>query len=737
MIFSNLSKTVGSIPPLPDPIPFPPTPPEPVEELPVTKPIAKYERPDLFPSPFPWRTLRCGCYIIKVVSSYNHLSVADGTLRVECHGKGRIASGDLYLRKIFYFGKPHLTKPSKVAVAWSPRYRNFRPLLESDPDPSQGIPIFPRNQYRYYIKVTKILESFTKSNSFELEFELYLFSKKSWTLEGVYTAQMFWTTAPVGYPSKGDYLEGDVKNSSGKVVARLSMGWVSNYLRKATVEIDRVAESESPLNNGAGIDWRTIFDQVGWDVTVVASDTDVTEPSGESWSEAECHNEMLNWRDSNDLDNEWRYYLLCVRRLDSTNRGFMFDVSGTDSNNVPREGAAISSHWQFTNDPFHPDIYNTPWGLCSNLRFGQCTRAYFRTAVHEIAHAMVLYHPSDTTWGSSASNNIMQVTPQIASNAVAPVQFPNNIEWSFLPENQNLLRHLPDVIVRPGSVIGFYDPFSSYTGIPINQDDMFIQPTGIELQVKSLLESVPIGAPVRIGIKLVNAGIEAFPVPADISMKSGHITGKVVDPSGTERNFSTIIKILDSAELQLLEPNQSIDNAVTLLRGPKGALFPLPGLYNIVINLSWEGNRCRLQVSGETKVMVISALNEKHAKTARRILSTPDTLLTLVFGGDHIKEGINAIHDAIEDSVLRDHFTYIEAKRLAQRYGKRKADPDAFAKLITNSTVMSAAEIKKAAKLLKSIPVKNPARKKISTVLKHKIRKIAVNNALKEMIEKL
>ncbi len=58
---------------------------------------------------------------------------------------------------------------------------------------------------------------------------------------------MVWMPAPTGYPSDSSYLEGDVKNSVGTVIGRLNMEWVSEYLRKATVEIDR---------SGRALSWR-------------------------------------------------------------------------------------------------------------------------------------------------------------------------------------------------------------------------------------------------------------------------------------------------------------------------------------------------------------------------------------------------------------------------------------------------------------------------------------------------
>lgn len=696
-------------PPLPDPLTLPLKPPFP-ESHPFPMSI-----PEDIPLPQPWppfwlRSLRCGCYLVRLTSSTNPLSVLDGTLRVECHSIGRTASGDLYQRRILW-GRG----------------------LPPGPNPANGIPIFARNRYRYYLRVTRILEWFTIASSFTLGFEMYRFnsSSRTWTNEGVYTAQMSWTTAPAGYPSSDDYLEGDVRNNDGRVVGRLTMGWVSPYLRRAIVEIDRVSASESPLNNGAGVNWRSIFDQVGWDITVVESNTNVTEPSGESWSDAELHQGMLRWRDFANLDRQWRYHLLCVRRLDSTSRGIMYDAYGGDSNNIPREGAAISSHWLFTNDPVFPE--NHPWGQCANLRFGQCTRAYFRTAVHEIGHAMMLFHPSSDT-----GNHIMQVTPQIAENAVPPVQFPNNIEWSFSPEDQRRLRHLPDVVVRPGTVLRFgTDVGSSYSGVPISPLDLTAEIEGLEVQVSSLLEAVPIGAPVRVNFRLVNNGSVPVPVPSRLSIKTGHVAGKVIDSSGTARTFSPIVRYLDEAEMQMLEPGQSLGDSLTLLRGLDGALFPSPGLHRVIITLTWDAGGYLVQLSGETSVMITPPVDEEHAKAALKILTTPDTLVTLVVGGDHLTDGIEAIQVGIKNPVLRPHFAYVEAKRLAQRFGKRKADLKVAAELITDDTVMSPAEIKKAAKLVKAEGADSASGKRIAKTLKAKTKILDVGDEIKSMVDSL
>lgn len=625
-------------------------------------------------------------------------------MRVERDGTNTIASGDLYLHRSFPFPFPGPARP---------------PI---EPNPALGIPIFPRSRYRYYVRVTQILEFVTVGNSFTLGFERYLFDHASstWTNEGTFTAVMSWTPAPLGYPSSSDYLTGDLKDNTGTVVGRLTMGWVSSYLRRAVLEIDRVAASEVPLNNSAGIDWRTIFDQVGWDLTVVESNSDVVEPSGESWSDAEMHAAMLARRDSADLDREWRYHVICVRRLDSTSRGIMYDNGGTDSNNIPREGAGISSHWVVPNAD--------PWGLVKNMRFGTATAPYFRTAVHEIGHAMGLYH-------NTVDMGIMNTTDVIAASAVPPVQFPNNIQWSHAPDDQKRLRHMPDQYVRPGGT-----PFgTSYATTPISPNDLVEEVEGLELQVSPLLEAVPIGAPMRINFKLVNTTDQEIPVPASLSLKSGFVQGKVVDPSGTIRTFKPIVLCVDDEKLRLLKPGQSMKHSMTLLRGAEGSLFPLSGLYRVIVEIEWDVDGFALSVTGETSAMVTPPVDEKHAKAALKILSTPDALLTLAIGGDHLQEGIEAIHAALDNPVLHPHYAIVEAKRVGKRFGKRKADLKAAAELLDKTAILTGSEIKDAAELVQ--PSKKDAGnqpvKELVKMLQDKVNDVDASDAIVEMVQSL
>jgi len=425
--------------------------------------------------------------------------------------------------------------------------------------------------------------------------------------------------------------------------------------------------------------------------------------------------------ESVDLDIEWRYHLLCVEIIEVVPPlGLMYDRLFADCNDVPREGAGISSHWEIPNED--------TWGLVKGMRYGKATGPYFRTAVHEIGHACGLDH-------NNIDNGIMKTTEAIARNAVPPIQFPNNIQWSFAPDDSKRLRHFPDIFVRPGG----QEFTTTYEGIPISSGNAIPTPKGLQLEVIPQLETVPLGAPVRVNFSLANTTDVSIPVPLDLSMKQGHVSGAVIDPAGVERTFSSIIKCVDDSKLNRLGPGNTMSHSATLFSGSEGPLFPYPGFFKIIVQVLWEVNGNQTKVRGENTLVVTPPHDNEHAIAAQQVLSTPDAFLVLAIGGDHLKDGISAIQRCLDNKVLKLHFAFIEAKRIGIRFGKRNAELEKAIDLLDESTIMSPAEIKRAAKLIgadnKALP--KDTIKSASELLRAKLRDVHADEETLRMVNSI
>jgi hypothetical protein len=223
----------------------------------------------------------------------------------------------------------------------------------------------------------------------------------------------------------------------------------------------------------------------------------------------------------------------------------------------------------------------------------------------------------------------------------------------------------------------------------------------LELVIEPLLKEVPIGAPVRVNVTLINRGNEAVVIPEDIGLKSSHMTGAVSNPSGVERSFRPLVYYEKLEQLQSLEPGKSITTSLTLLRGGQGALFPTSGVADITVKVGWDiADGLKGYVMGQTTVMVTPSVDKSHAAVAHTVLTTPDTLPVLVLGGDHLKDDISAVQQALDDEILRPHYACVEARRLAQRFFGRGADVEAAKVLVSGwEVVMSDAEKAKLEKM--------------------------------------
>jgi hypothetical protein len=365
-----------------------------------------------------------GCYFLAFgpVDFPNHL----GTLRVDSRSGHLAASADLYA-----------VDSSATAAGSDPQ------PVGSMPPRRNGIPIFPIKDYRLYLRITKIEAVET---GFVLDFEAHRYiastfmtldgvNSGQWAFEGAFTAQMVPAKAPPGYPKPELFFVGDVSkpaidpNSPVTPSGRMQIGWVSSALRRAVIEIDRVPCSNVPLDNGKGLDWQSAFQSFGWEIKPIVSDDDVTKISDSLWTSIDAEAARRNYQDSSDLDSEWRYYILVASdiRAFTSRFGFMYRTA--------REALLMTSQFVFPQT-------EAQWGALRGARF-DTTVAFFRTALHEMGHAMGLVH-------NKVGFHVMRPTEEIAQAASAEQPFPANLEWSFDPDDEHQLRHWPDIVVRPG-----------------------------------------------------------------------------------------------------------------------------------------------------------------------------------------------------------------------------------------------------------------------------------------------
>jgi hypothetical protein len=240
-----------------------------------------------------------------------------------------------------------------------------------------------------------------------------------------------------------------------------------------------------------------------------------------------------------------------------------------------------------------------------------------------------------------------------------------------------------------------------------------------------------------VNVELVNTTEEAMLAPNTLGMKSGLVRGTVVDPAGTVRTFAPLVQCIEENPVGSLDSNQSIVDSITLLRGGQGALFTALGVHRITVEVHWGSGGAEAVATGETSILVTPVVDEAHAEAALKVLSTPDALLTLVLGGDHLTEGVEAIQAAVENPVLRPHFAFVEAKRLAKPFWDREADLEGASELIEESTVMSPAEIERAAKLVEAEGADSTAGQSIAETLKIKVRAPGVGDEVKGIVDSL
>jgi hypothetical protein len=685
-----------------------------------------------------------GCYSIQyrpnqLVPGVDHF---DGTLRVTRLDDKIRVSADLY---------GHRT--GSLADAGDYACGSVAP----PPGGRLSLPVFPRSTYRFYLQVGRVDENAPGPGKIHFQVEVHEFDQatKRFGNLGSRTLILSWSPEEDEGSKKALARRNGYKASEAEAAARGFTGNIldeeavnivgtvslrrldDRYVREAVVEIDAVDGAPLPLGSRpvyfqspkegepptpGKVDWKRAFEGCDWKVEAKPSNRDrqggtVHGKAIRPWQDAELHKEMSATRDDSEpqLDKEWRYHLLCVGTFANPQyeRGVLYDVGGSDLNQNPREGAAIAADWII------PQDWRDQWPAFQRLaKFSEAEGLYFRTAVHEIGHAMGLDHDAKGTHFMSTTDTIESVARGIyraaiqaqadaareaslakanvtlleqvgplkagasaandrssallvfvnkakaeaakgseAEKAAKQARFPDNVDWTFSDRDKDLLRHAPDVFVRPGT---FAENLESIEGL---RDEAPSPAPGFTLELIPLLESVPFGAPVRVKLKLTNTSNQPQKAPASLNLKTGYVSGTVTDPSGANvLPFYPVILSDDKDGLKELEPDESLYHSVTLLRGHQGALFRMEGVHRVEAEVGWYLDGKKVRVRGSTDVRVEAPVDPAHRIAALNLISTPEAFLSLALGADHLPEGNTAVQACLNVPVLRPHFAVVQIK---------------------------------------------------------------------------
>jgi hypothetical protein len=560
------------------------------------------------------------------------------------------------------------------------------PLALSSPS---GIPIYPRNRYYSYWKVVGMTTTPSGPCRLALAVEEYVYTQPrppafdgSFPNRPTRTVTLFLSPQPPPAGSGGPSFSG-VLSQGGTTRGTVSLAWVSRFLRKATLEVDTLAGAVAPqpvpaLSGGGTEDFKTVFADAGWDLTVLRDQTNIPAPAGVDpaacWRATDLHAVMAaNRSPAADLDKVWWMHLLMVPATMGCGRGVMYDTIG-----VPREGVASFS------DDGYPPSDSANFGAAANKKQRDVPRGFMRSACHEVGHGFNQQHQEITTFGEpGADNSIMTTSPGVADvlggpATGAPGVFPDDIRLGFNDHVRHHLNHFPDPVVRPGGM-------SFGTGhnniVPQSDDDrLFFEPDQMTLTLTPGSERVKLGQPLPLAWELTNKTGQPIPVPTDLRRESLRARITIVGPTGVPRAAPPAVILSDSGGVRDLPPGESRGAQTTLFYSSKGFAFKTPGPYVVRLQVAWDYGGVPFGVRAETSVWVDYPVSDADNEVASLLMHREVGAMVALGGtAEHMPEAAARVEQAVarhpEHPVSRALAAYATRRAPKARPGPGKAGP--------------------------------------------------------------
>ena len=395
--------------------------------------------------------------------------------------------------------------------------------------------------------------------------------------------------------------------------------------RSCIVEIDKTVNTDWPpisvRHGGEDHTLEGIYRKANFELEVVRSNADLALPNtGSDFDLAQLHGFMLQHR--NPVADAWHAHILIVPNIEYVSGwrivnpiGVMYDLHTADTNGTPREGCAMS------------------FQVVSQLD----ERAYLRTLAHELGHAFNLLHPKHEDPPKPIGETVMNQTRDLQHLG----DFPENIRFEFNAPNSAWLKEGPANFVRPGG-----RPFSSR---PVDiadlatADTLARQTPGLRFEVSTRREAYEIGEPFHVRFSLHNDGTEDVAVDPLLSLHSGNVVLKVIDPTSRRRRFRLAYFACHEGATTVLAHGQEVLGNSVASFDAYGQVFSSAGVYRLrATYASIAGRKALSAIAKDIEVEIRPPQSVAMSELADMAAIPSAGLFYLLRGGKHLRKAADA-----------------------------------------------------------------------------------------------
>ncbi|WP_156254483.1 zinc metalloprotease [Sandarakinorhabdus oryzae] len=447
-------------------------------------------------------------------------------------------------------------------------------------------------------------------------------------------------------------------SGGGAVTRSYDLEFESTYFDSVEFEIDRVSNAGTPvtsINTGTHpnrpadlpvetLELTTVYQRAGF-AAYYSPGANVIPVSGAAangtWSDAEMHNAMVTHWSRFANKPQWALWVLFAARHDQGRSlgGVMFDDIGPNH----RQGTAI-----FT-DSF---IQDAPAGDANAAAWRQ--RMVFWTAAHEMGHAFNLAHSWQKALGVAGGGPgdpwiPLANEPEARSFMNYPFRvsggqasFFADFRFRFTDSELRFLRHAPRRFVQMGNANWFVNHnFEAPDALPQSgRWKLAIRPNRAQNRFAFL-------EPVKLELKLTNAGSEQQAVEHDLLSDGKHISLLIARKGGKARLWAPFMTRCERHEGGSLAPGQSLYGQHFAGATTSGWLIDEPGLYQVQAAVDIDGD---IVVSNVLEIIVGTPAGAEEERMAPDWF-TEDVARVLAFSGvPELARATDTVRELVERS---------------------------------------------------------------------------------------